>query len=682
MKSQGIFSSIKGLFQNKTTAAASTTLVVLIVATLATYLHVAYWQSVNKTYLDDTSQQGVLSQQIEKQALEAASCSDPSFPRLLASLDRFESLLNEMKNGNTAKGLPRVPASVVPTLHATENAWLHLREKVDTILDQQDAILSVEKFIGDVSTLAPELQRKSDEVVDILVNNQASRNLQRTASRQSMLAQRMENNVSKALSGGGVSAAAIDQFGRDANEFGRVVIALLEGDKGLGIAAVKNQAAIKKLDEIVVLYSTINDRAQQVIQTTLNVLPALDAAADLTAVSDTLNESTAKLSAVYGTTPGLLGVGGITLGPWAILALGIAALAALVLLGIRMLVDVRNQEAASESINQRNQEAILRLLDEMGDLASGDLTVQTTVTDDITGAIADSTNYTIEALRVLVTTINETSRKVAESAQETQQTAEYLTDKSGQQAMQITSATESFEQMAEAMNAMTDQAQESADVAEQSVALATRGSETVRSTIESMNDTREQIQETAKRIKRLGESSQQIGEIVELIDDISDQTNILALNAAMQAAMAGEAGRGFAVVADEVQRLAERSSNATKQIEALVKAIQADTNEAVASMEQSTAGVVRGAQLAEAAGDALYEINNVSSHISGITQQIVGLAQLQRSESGAITNTMQSIQAITTETTDGTTSTARSVGDLAALAEDLQQSVAGFKLPA
>ena len=266
--------------------------------------------------------------------------------------------------------------------------------------------------------------------------------------------------------------------------------------------------------------------------------------------------------------------------------------------------EARMLEEQARDINRQNQEAILRLLDEISDLADGDLTTNATVTEDVTGAIADSINYAIDALRETVININSVSLEVAGEARLSRDTSVRLSEASSQQATQIQTAAQSIGQLAEAARDVSANAARSREVAEQSVQYANEGNEAVRATIDGMDNIRETIQETSKRIKRLGESSQEIGEIVGLIDDIADQTNILALNAAIQASMAGEQGRGFAVVADEVQRLAERASQATKQIEALVKAIQSDTNEAVNSMEQSTAGVMQGAELAEGAGQA------------------------------------------------------------------------------
>lgn len=324
----------------------------------------------------------------------------------------------------------------------------------------------------------------------------------------------------------------------------------------------------------------------------------------------------------------------------------------------------------------------MRLLDEMGSLAEGDLTVKATVTEDMTGAIADSINFAVEQLRTLVATINDTSVQVAASAQETQATAMHLADAAEHQAQEINSATDRINEIATSINQVSRNSADSAEVARRSVQIATNGAGVVRQTIAGMDSIRDQIQETSKRIKRLGESSQEIGSIVELINDISEQTNILALNAAIQAASAGEAGRGFAVVADEVQRLAERSSNATKRIESLVQTIQADTNEAVSSMEQTTSEVVAGARLAEDAGTALGEIEKVSSDLSGLIEGISVAAQEQSSAATNITQAMNTIQAITAQTSQGASQTAESIGNLAQLASDLRRSVADFKLPA
>lgn len=329
----------------------------------------------------------------------------------------------------------------------------------------------------------------------------------------------------------------------------------------------------------------------------------------------------------------------------------------------------------------RNQQAIMRLLDEMSSLAEGDLTVQATVTEDITGAIADSVNYAVEALRKLVATISQSGIQLDGAAKQTQALAAHLARASSAQSKQVAAATESIAAVAASIEEVSGNAERASDVARHSVDVAHKGGDAVRRTIDGMNTIRETIQDTSKRIKRLGESSQEIGNIIELISDIAEQTNILALNASIQASMAGEAGRGFAVVADEVQRLAERATNATKQIEVLVRTIQTDTNEAVVSMERSTTDVVGGALLAENAGAALQEIEQVSNQIASLVQNISASARGQSSAAQNIARNMQVLREISAQSADSTTATSQAIAKLADLSAALRKSITGFRLP-
>jgi twitching motility protein PilJ len=343
--------------------------------------------------------------------------------------------------------------------------------------------------------------------------------------------------------------------------------------------------------------------------------------------------------------------------------------------------DFRRAADIQAEQNERNQQAILRLLDELSSLADGDLTVQATVTEDITGAIADSINYAIEALRELVATINDTSIMVDAAAKQTETTARELVRSSETQARQAAAASDSIGQMAMSIEEVSGNAERCSDVARHAVDVSHKGGEAVRRTIEGMNTIRETIQETSKRIKRLGESSQEIGNIVELIEEIAEQTNILALNASIEASRAGEGSRGFAVVADEVQKLAERSANATKKIEVLVSTIQSDTNEAVVSMERSTTDVVGGALLAENAGAALDEIEQVSHQIASLVQNISGSAREQAEAASGITSNMQVLREISSRATASTTATSSAISKLSELASQLRTTVSGFALP-
>lgn len=406
---------------------------------------------------------------------------------------------------------------------------------------------------------------------------------------------------------------------------------------------------------------------------------------------DALLEATNKLLSAYeaATAPGfkLLGLAKIDY-LYIFYILGLIAFVLIVLLSWQVnrntrlrLLESEQRKRETEEQNRRNQDAILRLLDELSDLAEGDLTVQASVTEDITGAIADSINYAIGALRGLVSTINNTSVQMAKAAQETRSVADRLARASEVQARQIESASTTVAQMAHSMDEVSAKTAASAEVAENSVHLAHAGGDRVRCTIQGMDAIREHIQETSKRIKRLGESSQEIGDIVALINDITDQTNILALNAAIQASAAGEAGRGFAVVADEVQRLAEHSGSATKRIDALVKTIQADTNEAIISMEKSTTEVVNGANLAEKAGEALEEIETVSARLAELIDEVSKASRQVTEKAATVSTVMNSINEITRQTAESSNTTASSIGKLNQLAQELQQSVAGFRLP-
>ena len=666
---------------NKLVVLLSLLLLAALVLALLTFFHIQRWDGFNARYLVETTDQQILSQRLAKFGLSAARGEAEAFTALRRSRDEFQDSMQVLKLGSPAEGLPPTPSEVVAELSQAENVWLELRELVDKVLANEKAIAAIRDLVNSTTGMIPGLLAASDTVVQQFMIEEVSRDQIYTATLQLMLSQRIANNLQRTLAGDDETLTSIEQFSLDIDRFGEVLEAMLNGNLEMGITAMQDSDGRAGMEELAGTVSEVSGNASKLVTLVPDVLPALNAADQVSVVSDRTNDALIQLSAAYRTDPGRLSLLGIKVGPWALLLLGGLAALFLVLLGVQLLVDAKRREAESKALNEANQRAILQLLDEMGDLADGDLTVTATVTEDITGAIADSINYAIEALRNLVATINDTSEKVSGATQESRATAMHLAEASELQAQQITQATTAIKDTARAIDGMASDAKESAEVAQRSVEIAGKGGETVRSTIQGMDTIREQIQETAKRIKRLGESSQEIGDIVELIDDIADQTNILALNAAMQAAMAGEAGRGFAVVADEVQRLAERSSNATKQIEALVKTIQADTNEAVTSMEASTAGVVKGARLAENAGDALMEIENVSNYIAELTRKISESAEVQSGEASRTDDSMSVIQEITNQTADGTHQTAASVGTLAELAGELQRSVAGFRLP-
>jgi len=670
--------SIKELGSNRKFLAVILLLVLSVVLMALTFYKVADNAKHDKEYISLAGDQRVLSQQIAKYALSAAAGNRESFPVLQKYRDSFQQKLNYLKEGNPDPDmvLPASGDEVKEELRTVEGHWNGFRKQVDVIFKGRDPILAVRDNARAINEMIPQLLADSDEVVSILVEGNAPQEQIYKASVQLMLNQRIANNVNKVLVGGEGTVTAADRLGRDATIFRGVIQGMLKGDRQRGIARVKDADAREILGEISKNFNTVSGMVGAILEQTPVMFDVQEASRAVTTRSDELIIDTAALIKAYADA-----AGGRVVSP--ILAFAFGAFALILLLGLAVQM-VRSSAAATalaKETNQNNQDAILRLLDGIQGLSEGDLTGDAEVTEDFTGAIADAFNSATDELRLLVTTINETSVQVSSAAQETQATAMHLAEASDHQAQQITAASTAVNEMAVSIEEVSKNASESTDVAQHSVDVAGKGAETVRRTIYGMDTIREQIQETSKRIKRLGESTQEIGDIVELINDIADQTNVLALNAAIQAAMAGEAGRGFAVVADEVQRLAERSGNATKQIEALVKTIQTDTNEAVISMEQSTAGVVSGAKLAEESGEALSEIESVSNRLAELIEAISGNASQQSKAATNISDTMNVIQEITTQTSAGTNETAASIGNLTELANDLRKSVSGFRLP-
>jgi len=478
----------------------------------------------------------------------------------------------------------------------------------------------------------------------------------------------------RGLSQGTVSAAARNPAMLDADlALSQIIRGLGEGDAELGLKPLAGTDAIRALDRLRELGGNLSKNLR-------DVLAGSDRLEALRQSLVQLDELVSKLPVEVVGAAAVKPASLVSLVTTALLVFAIGLALAMGWI-YRRVADTRRDVAQQTQHNERNQQAIMTLLDEMSSLADGDLTVHATVTEDITGAIADSINYAIEALRELVTTINESAILVDGAARQTEGSAHQLAAASEAQSKQIESASRAIGRMASSIEEVSGNAERSSDVARHSVDVAHKGGDAVRRTIEGMNTIRETIQETSKRIKRLGESSQEIGNIVELINDIADQTNILALNAAIQASMAGEAGRGFAVVADDVQRLAECSANATRQIEFLVRTIQTDTNEAIVSMDRSTTDVVGGALLAENAGAALEEIEQVSNQIASLVQNISSSAREQGKAAQAVTRSMDVLQEINSETAASTSATTSAIRKLAELATQLRRSVAGFRLP-
>ena len=615
---------------------------------------VLYLQSTGSGSSDAASAAlAAVSQAIPLHAAAALSGDEDGFPRL-------ESDVQRLRNLRQGLALPGMPGGT--------GTWDELTRHAEAILAKRAEIESVISASVYVDRQMPVMLAASDQLLNL--------------SGSSAVVLEFQNRGAAVRSG--LALLAADIGSGDAENitatiatnmvFIRMVTDALSGaDTNLDVAPL--DAATRELVLVPVISELmdIEARVESAVDANLSGIGA--SLTGVASVSSSLLDSEFSDDGSAG--------GGIlaqSLLPFIFLGVALALVVGIIFMHSRTAVYEKSSREQSEQ-NERNQQAILRLLDELGSLADGDLTVEATVTEDITGAIADSINYAIEKLRELVATINETAIMVDSAAKQTENTAAHMARAASTQTKEIAAATESIVSMAGSIEEVSGNAERSSDVARHSVDVAHKGGDAVRRTIDGMNAIRETIQETSKRIKRLGESSQEIGNIIELINDIAEQTNILALNASIQASMAGEAGRGFAVVADEVQRLAERSTNATKQIEVLVRTIQSDTNEAVISMERSTTDVVGGALLAENAGAALDEIEQVSNQIANLVQNISSSARQQAGSAADVTRRTTKLKEISTQTGKATSATAASISKFSELASQLRQTVAGFTLP-
>lgn len=618
--------------------------------------------------LDHVSELRALSYRLTGLSRDATNGEEAAFNELRSVIDQMNRSWTELQDSGDE--LP------VDSLSAFEVSFSGIQTQANQILEGQETIIFLHDVVRTLNERLPQLQDQHTQVVDTLLDGRAPADQVAVAQAQSWRAERVGRNVDKMLAGGADAEAAADQFNRDANLFGRVLEGMKNGDIALGISRVTDSRARESLEQITTQFEFVSNSVQEIFDATPALFRARQAYDRVLDQSPTLLESINGLGEAISALPA-----NRTLSYGSALVAGLLALALLALIGLQSYAGTRRNLRETAEANEKNQQAILRLLDEIEGLGDGDLTAEATVTEDFTGAIADAINFAIQQLRDLVARIQDTAENVSAAANETRATALQLADASEHQAREIRGASEAINEMASTIDQVSANAAESANVAARSVAIAANGANVVQSNVRGMDTIREQIQDTSKRIKRLGESSQEIGDIVSLISDIADQTNILALNAAIQASMAGDAGRGFAVVADEVQRLAERSAGAAKQVATLVKAIQSDTNEAVSSMEQTTSEVVKGAQLAHDAGSALEEIQSVSTTLAELIQDISAAARRQAISAGQVSATMNVIQGITSQTTAATNSTAASIGELAEMAVELREFVADFKLP-
>ena len=660
----------------------------LVILALVTFFALTQADKVTQQ-LSASGQALMQSQRLAKSVSQAIVGTPQAFPDVKESSDVLARSVRALRAGDEQMRIEAVPTEAQVSVELISPLMERAEKNAKTVIGQQKILTQVGTALRTINRQSSDLLEIAETVSSLKLQQNAAPTEISAAGQLVMLTQRIGKSANEFLTMEGVNPEAVFLLGKDLNSFKEITQGLQTGSAELRLSGTKDAQTLERLDALTKLYEQTRVQAGASVGNLQGIVSAREAQVSILTDSEQLRRNLEELQGKLSENSGLSAASIAALIGSTLFALLCAAGLAYVQLqdskrqqnvAQAQRLTAESQELQAKRVNDGNQAAILRLMNELQAVAEGDLTQETTVTEDITGAIADSVNYTVEELRLLVGNVQNTASRVAQTTAQVENTSTELLAASTEQLREIRETGQSVLEMAGRINKVSVQAQDSALVARQSLVAAESGLSAVQNAIGGMNSIRDQIQETSKRIKRLGESSQEIGEITELISDITEQTNVLALNATIQAASAGEAGRGFSVVAEEVQRLAERSGDATRQISALVKAIQTDTQDAVAAMERSTHGVVEGAKLSDTAGTALTEIDKVSRRLAELIEQISTATLAEATSANAVANNIQHIFAVTEQTGEGTRATAQQVRELSQMANELRESVSRFKI--
>lgn len=670
--------SYSGFLTRKPVLACVALLIASLMVMASAFFFSQQQASVNNIHIRSIGELRMLSQQMAQYASEASDGKEEAFPLLKDASQQFEQHLQKQAN-TPLSVLPfydnsRHPASL--QLSSMNAAWVELKAEIDQILPAEETVLSFYAVSNTLSEAIPQLQLEYNEVLEILVENGVSADQIAIAQRQPWLAERIMNSLAQILAAGEESIIAADSFGRDTQLFGRVLNGMLQGNAALQIEQVTYEEVLQRLIEIADIFSFVSDNVDEVLNNAPELFQVRTTAETIFTDSRQLLQQTSVLANTFFNASEQrqwIELTGMAAGLLALLAMGLITLSVARQSNTQERQETRTAENTEHKVLQTETN---HLLNEISDLTRTEPNSST-----VGQETADSVLISVERLRALINTIRQTALAVDEASLETRATADVLSQNARQQCNEINAANESVNEIANTIHQVSDNASNSARVSERAVHIATNGGLVVQNAIEGMTNIREYIQNTSRRIKHLSESSQEISDIIALINDIADQTNILSLNAAIQASMAGEAGRGFAVVADEVQRLSERVSEATRQASGLISAVRADTHEAVTSMEHTATEVVHGVRLAQDAGIALEEIEQISSDLTLLIQGIADTTRGQADTTARISTRMNTIRDMTFQASSHSESTEKSIGNLTKMALDMRQSVADFTLP-